>query len=141
MKGCDFMTKWNIKDVLLVIVFNVVLILFSQLVLLITQNIPMNMIVAELIICGMPIIFSIPFTYMLKSKGKKLWVVEMILAIFIVILLIYGRKPSLFNFLSFNSETFGFGVLYTIIHCVGLFVGSTIGYLIWYFKKKLCKSK
>ncbi len=132
------MTKWDIRDVVRAIVFNAALVIIAPVLLFIIRNISLGAMTSMFMFGCVPLILSIPFTYAIKLRGKRVWIAELILIVFTALLLIYVIKPIKVDFIVpdlMSGEGFGFFLLFVFIHCIGLLLGSAIGCTVWNFKK------
>ncbi len=124
------MKNWTAKDILEVIIFNVVLIFLlpygARLSILGTLSTLITYFIAAALI-------SLWFTYRLKVQKKSVKIPLAILLVFLAIcILLYLMQPDFFDY----REALVFGMLFAFIHSAGLLTGSAAGYLIWYSSAK-----
>ncbi len=132
------MKKWKLREISIILAFNLLLILLMQLIAAVIRYFGTDTMTSLRLFCFVPLIFSAVFTYIIKSKDKRIWILETILAVFVGILLLYSwKQPFRPDFI--DPETFGFSILFTLLHSGGIFIGSWLGYLAWFLKGKFEK--
>ncbi len=129
--GEKIMKKWNLSEIFMAVMYNIILIFLLPFSVKITIMGTMHKLALYVLVL---LVISAVYVYILKTRDKRINIALGILTVcfflsFVTLLLFGYMNVPIYGF---NTESLIFGALFAFLHCAGLFFGSLIGYLIWF---------